>query len=495
MNNCTKHLIVTATLFLGGATHAQLPDLSSVPPDLTIPPLTEGAPAPGMRVKHYLPEFKGTQLYHVLYLPADWKPGARYPVIVEYAGNGGYTNKYGDISAGVPEGSKLGYGLSGGKNFIWLCMPFVNAQEKKVASNWWGDVDATVTYCKQTVRMVCDQFGGDAANVILCGFSRGAIACGYIGLHDDEIAALWRAFIPYSHYDGVSRWSYPASDTASAIARMQRLKGRPTFVCQEGSVEATKKFIAASGVRAPFTFEAVPFRNHNDGWTLRPSPTRAKLRAWLQEVLRTPANATAVSANSGKKVVCFGDSITHLGFPKLIAEQLGVTVINAGVGGNTTRAGLARMEKDVLAQKPDAVTMLFGTNDSVLDKPNTYKTAPAQFEANLTEMVSRCRAAGAKVVLGTLPPIIAAPYFTRHPQANYDAKGGLDKVLAEYQAITLSVGKKLGVPVVDFHTTLAKDWPQHSRDGVHPDEEMSRRIAAQFAAALAQQLGPPQAAR
>ncbi|MCX7008097.1 MAG: SGNH/GDSL hydrolase family protein, partial [Kiritimatiellaeota bacterium] len=122
---------------------------------------------------------------------------------------------------------------------------------------------------------------------------------------------------------------------------------------------------------------------------------------------------------------------------------------------------------------------------------NTYKTAPAQFEANLIEMITRCRKAGAKVVLGTLPPIIAAPYFTRHPQTNYEAKGGLDKVLAEYQAITLRVGKKLDVPVVDFHATLAKDWPQHSRDGVHPDEEMSRRIAAQFAAALAQQLGLP----
>ncbi|MCX7008096.1 MAG: GDSL-type esterase/lipase family protein, partial [Kiritimatiellaeota bacterium] len=360
MNIFCKHLIASAALLLGGASHAQLPDISSVPPDLTVPPLTEGAPAPGARVKHYLSEFKGTQLYHVLYLPTDWKPGARYPVIVEYAGNGGYTNKYGDISTGVPEGSKLGYGISGGKNFIWLCMPFVNAQEKKIAPNWWGDVDATVAYCKQAVRMVCDQFGGDAASVILCGFSRGAIACGYIGLHDDEIAALWRAFIPYSHYDGVSRWSYPASDVASAIARMQRLKGRPTFVCQEGTIAATKKFVAASGVQAPFTFEAVPFRNHNDGWTLRPSPTRAALRAWLQDVLRTPVVATAASAIPGKKVVCFGDSITHLGFPKLVAEQLGVTVINAGAGGNTTRAGLARMEQDVLAHKPDAVTILFG---------------------------------------------------------------------------------------------------------------------------------------
>ena len=53
------------------------------------------------------------------------------------------------------------------------------------------------------MRRVCEQYGGDRAAVILTGFSRGAIACNYLGLHNEEIAGLWRAFIPYSHYDGV----------------------------------------------------------------------------------------------------------------------------------------------------------------------------------------------------------------------------------------------------------------------------------------------------
>jgi lysophospholipase L1-like esterase len=51
------------------------------------------------------------------------------------------------------------------------------------------------------------------------------------------------------------------------------------------------------------------------------------------------------------------------------------------------------------------------------------------------------------------------------------------------------------VPVVDLYSTLAKAWPQHSRDGVHPDAEMSRQIAAQFAAALAPALALPPPAR
>jgi len=35
----------------------------------------------------------------------------------------------------------------------------------------------------------------DRAAVILSGFSRGAIGCNYLGLHNEEIAGLWLAFI------------------------------------------------------------------------------------------------------------------------------------------------------------------------------------------------------------------------------------------------------------------------------------------------------------
>lgn len=272
----------------------ELPDLRSVPADLILPPLQTGAPEAGARVKQSLPKYVGTGIYHVLYLPTDWKPTERFPVIVEYAGNGGYSNEWGDVSLGVPEGSRLGYGISAGRGFIWLCLPYIDVGHTNLCTRWWGDVEATLDYCRESVRMVCEQYGGDASAVILTGFSRGAIACGYLGLHDDEIAVLWRAFIPYSHYDGVTGWPYPGSDTASAIERMKRLRGRPSFVCHEGTVERTRQFIAASGVAAPFTFQAVPFRNHSDEWILRDTPARRALRTWLKEVLaRRPEKTDA----------------------------------------------------------------------------------------------------------------------------------------------------------------------------------------------------------
>ena len=267
-------------------------DISSVKPDLHIPPLTKGELAAGKRVKQTHPDWKDTEVYHVIYLPKDWRPDKRYPVIVEYAGNGPYKNKFGDISAGRPEGSKMGYGISGGEGFIWVCIPYLNNAGNKNVTRWWGDhpiynPKPTLDYCKKVVPWVCENYGGEVKNVVLCGFSRGAIACNYLGLHDEDIAKLWRAFIPYSHYDGVKRWPYPGSDKESALTRLKRLKGRPQFICHEGKgVGETQRFLNNTGIEGQFIFQATGFRNHNDGWLLRSSSARRLMREWLSKSLK-----------------------------------------------------------------------------------------------------------------------------------------------------------------------------------------------------------------
>ena len=277
-------IIFTSFQFPDLSRAENLPDLSSVPTDLIVPPLSDGLPCAGKRVKMTLPEYAGTDVHHVLYLPSDWKKGKHYPLIVEYAGNK-YTSEFGDVSAGTVEGSCLGYGISGGKGYIWVCLPFVDTDAKKNAVSWWGNIDATVDYCKKAVKSVCAEYGGDSKSIIIAGFSRGALACNYIGLHDDEISGIWKAFIAYSHYDGVREWDYPVSDRASALKRLSRLNGRPVFICNEVSVDNTRSYIEQSGVKGDFTFMVVPFRNHNDAWTLRNIPERDKLRGWLKAVI------------------------------------------------------------------------------------------------------------------------------------------------------------------------------------------------------------------
>jgi hypothetical protein len=250
-------------------------DIETVQPDLITPLATSESPAPGRRVRQFNEDYEGSKVYHLLYLPTDWEKGKKYPVIVEYAGNEFRT------SPGTVEGSNLGYGISGGEGVIWICMPFVDMENQMNATNWWGDVEATVNYCMKTVERICNEFGGDASNVFIAGFSRGAIACNFIGLHNDEIASLWRGFICHSHYDGVREWDYTGSDRESAATRLNRLGDRPQFICQEKSVAATKKYLKSAYPSGRFTFKRLPFQNHTDTWVLRDIPERKELREWF----------------------------------------------------------------------------------------------------------------------------------------------------------------------------------------------------------------------
>ena len=307
---CSAFILVSATVIPTAAAVAparkpmspyQYPDISIYQPDLVVPVMTEEAPGPGKRVRATLPKFRDTDVHYSLYLPTDWQPGRKYPVIVEYSGNGSdrgdgvYRSKYGDISTGKVDGSSLGYGLSGGQGAIWIVLPYVDVAQGRNAVVWWGDVQATADFCKQAVKTVCAEFGGDPGAVIICGFSRGALACNYIGLHDDEIAKIWKGFWAASHYDGARTvWPYANQDRASALRRLQRLGDRTVFISHEvydtdpGTYNLidTVNYLASTGRPLNnFTFQIVPVRNHTDRWVLCDLPARANLRKWWQAML------------------------------------------------------------------------------------------------------------------------------------------------------------------------------------------------------------------
>lgn len=108
-----------------------------------------------------------------------------------------------------------------------------------------------------------------------------------------------------------------------------------------------------------------------------------------------PANAV---------VLAFGDSLTHgngaapgEAYPEVLAGLLGRTVINAGVPGEVSAAGLARLPQLLEQYHPKLVILCHGGNDFLqrLDR--------AQTAANLAAMIELIRAAGADVVLVGVP--------------------------------------------------------------------------------------------
>lgn len=275
----------------------QVPDIRSVAADLRIPPLVSSRPEAGSRVRRIDPD--ASELYYTLYLPTNFDVRKQHPMIVEYSGNGGYRSPFGDRSDGIPEGSKLGFGVSGGQDFVWVCLPFVTGDGKSIAKQWWGSPPhfspmQTVDYAERVLDLVVHEFNVDDEAILLCGFSRGAIACNLIGLHDDSIARRWCGFVAYSHYDGSRDWGLPGTDRVSAEVRLGRLMNRPQFICHESQpkserddqagIERTRSFLDSLGVEGDFTFAETGFRNHSDAWILRPSGCRQQLRSWVRQI-------------------------------------------------------------------------------------------------------------------------------------------------------------------------------------------------------------------
>ena len=113
----------------------------------------------------------------------------------------------------------------------------------------------------------------------------------------------------------------------------------------------------------------------------------------------------------GEKLVCFGDSITanENYYIKYLREALGtngVKVVNAGLSGDKTPMALTRI-RDVAAEKPDAVMIFFGANDSVIgrarwrDEPTV---SPEAYRDNILWMVHYLKRAGVRKFSIVAPP-------------------------------------------------------------------------------------------
>lgn len=98
---------------------------------------------------------------------------------------------------------------------------------------------------------------------------------------------MWKGFLCYSHYDGMSmRWPFAGNEPESARQRLSRLSGRPQLICSESPNSVVRKHLENAGVKGDFTFFETGFRNHNDAWLLRPSSSRDLARKWLDRVMR-----------------------------------------------------------------------------------------------------------------------------------------------------------------------------------------------------------------
>jgi lysophospholipase L1-like esterase len=115
--------------------------------------------------------------------------------------------------------------------------------------------------------------------------------------------------------------------------------------------------------------------------------------------LQTRVDGSVQQPTAGTTIVAFGDSlVAGVGstegndFVSVLEEKIGEDIVNAGVSGDTTAAGLKRID-EVLAQNPRVVMVLLGGNDFLrrLSKEETF--------AHLEQIIQSIQNTGAAVVL------------------------------------------------------------------------------------------------
>ena len=188
-----------------------------------------------------------------------------------------------------------------------------------------------------------------------------------------------------------------------------------------------------------------------------------------------------------KKVVCHGDSLTEGSdldrqavWPALMGSALGLSVVNRGIGGDTSGGLLSRFYRDVVDERPDFVVILCGTNDIWWDLD------VRQILANIFAMVFQAQHHG-------ITPVIAAPLPVAVEKAKAAAitspMAGFEKCCGDIRSLRdelLSYGKGSDIPVIDFFT-LFLDGAERVRadlyleDGLHPGRPGHRRMAAEAA--------------
>jgi lysophospholipase L1-like esterase len=151
------------------------------------------------------------------------------------------------------------------------------------------------------------------------------------------------------------------------------------------------------------------------------------------------------------KIIFLGDSITEAGVsPKgyvtLIKDSLKsrhvdkeIEIIGAGISGHKVPDLQKRLERDVLAHKPNLVVIYIGIND-VWHSQSGKGTAPEAFEAGLKEIIDRIHQTGSRVILCT-PSMIGE---------KTDGSNPLDKMLEEYSEISRRVARETAVTPLDL---------------------------------------------
>ena len=179
----------------------------------------------------------------------------------------------------------------------------------------------------------------------------------------------------------------------------------------------------------------------------------------------------AAAASESTVILVLGDSFTAgLGVPpkaafpaqleaRLRARGEAARVVNAGISGDTTAGGLARVDQ-ALAAKPDLVILELGANDALRG------IQPAVVRANLDALITKVQTSKARLLLTGM----RAP-----PNWGEDYRIAFDRIYPD-------LARSRGVPLYPFFLQgVALDPQLNQPDRLHPNEQGVRVLVDRIA--------------
>jgi acyl-CoA thioesterase-1 len=197
------------------------------------------------------------------------------------------------------------------------------------------------------------------------------------------------------------------------------------------------------------------------------------------------AGSAALAADRPLQIVAFGDSLTagyglpaDAAFPAklqqaLAAKGIATEIANAGVSGDTTAGGLARLDWSI-PDGTEAVILELGANDSL--RGVDPKLARGALEAMLERLKAR-----------HVPVLLAGMLAPRNMGPEYGAA---------FDAIYPDLANKYGAILYPFFLDgVAADPKLNQRDGLHPTAAGVDVIVAKMLPAVEQLAAAAKAAR
>jgi lysophospholipase L1-like esterase len=194
------------------------------------------------------------------------------------------------------------------------------------------------------------------------------------------------------------------------------------------------------------------------------------------------------------RVVCLGDSITKGYRPGVKEEEafparleaalrkggIDVEVLNVGIGGENTAQARTRLQAAVIDQRPDVVTVMYGANDSYIDKGKTTpRVSLDDYRANLTAIVRDLTAAGIRPIVMTTNRYgdgHAPDGSGKHPNLQMDAYMKACREVAAAEKVPLVDHQQAWIDAAKNGTDIEKWMTDHVHPSATGHAELTKAI-------------------